>query len=807
MARKFPTSSKSGFPRWDADLFVEASFANPARLAITKMLQALARMTGSSGAALWRCTKDVDLTANPPLGHMNLVAGWLKAGNMPAIARLPLHDDKGNRILAAEAVILQKERISNNIKDDGVKFAHLFESQNITRALAIPMVFHLTGRKAAICLYRRSDQPEFSDKECTIAQQAAKILSRLYRSTWDRAAYELLKETEVIVNDFLTKLVQGGVQQGLAGSLRRWAKAVQHAFQCQEVAIFLPSSSLPESFECRYVTPGPHAQKARRPLFARRSTGFSGLVLEKAEPLRIHDTRDCTEMIAELKAKHPGFERHSPDENGGPHPHAWLGAPIFDRSGKVGGLVHCWNLRTGRFFFSTDDIELLELAIRKLEQLWRAWQQEQEHRREKKAWEELARAGGGHYRSKKGVYGDTFVQGLRLVEKIIPDAEINTVRLIDAANQSLYFYAYPTPSEHVSKHELDAAIQRSQQLDGEGATSLAAGVVKSKRTRLFENVSRYAGYRKIFEDVRHMIIAPIIDADEEVVGVIDIRSCKDRSFPASTVSMAETIGRLMGIEYSRVKLQEQAWENKRKEADAVKQQAQAYEDIAHQMKGPLTDAERRLSDMIDAQRWVPPADLNALRGMVKRSLMMAKIVGVIAKLGYDERLTVHGIEITPADWVKLAGEICLSNQPRLAAQNRNVRLNLNADSFYKHVPTGMRADLEFVTQALSCIVDNAVKYSYSNTKIEVYAGKSKTGKFWVCVSNQGIPILGHETKLFKRRGERGAKAQYQTGEGNGVGLWIVDKIMEAHGGSLEIAPTRKSDGITEVRLVFKDTII
>jgi signal transduction histidine kinase len=40
-----------------------------------------------------------------------------------------------------------------------------------------------------------------------------------------------------------------------------------------------------------------------------------------------------------------------------------------------------------------------------------------------------------------------------------------------------------------------------------------------------------------------------------------------------------------------------------------------------------------------------------------------------------------------------------------------------------------------------------------------------------------------------------------TGEGSGIGLWIVDHIMKAHEGELIVVPTT-SDGITEVKLVF-----
>lgn len=48
---------------------------------------------------------------------------------------------------------------------------------------------------------------------------------------------------------------------------------------------------------------------------------------------------------------------------------------------------------------------------------------------------------------------------------------------------------------------------------------------------------------------------------------------------------------------------------------------------------------------------------------------------------------------------------------------------------------------------------------------------------------------------------RSQDAVLTTGEGSGIGLWLVDHIMKAHRGHLVIIPTRP-DNVTEVKLVF-----
>jgi len=47
----------------------------------------------------------------------------------------------------------------------------------------------------------------------------------------------------------------------------------------------------------------------------------------------------------------------------------------------------------------------------------------------------------------------------------------------------------------------------------------------------------------------------------------------------------------------------------------------------------------------------------------------------------------------------------------------------------------------------------------------------------------------------------GAVARLVAGEGSGIGLWIADEIMKAHGGILDIIPTTP-ERITRIRLMF-----
>src|SRR5262249_1245318 len=90
------------------------------------------------------------------------------------------------------------------------------------------------------------------------------------------------------------------------------------------------------------------------------------------------------------------------------------------------------------------------------------------------------------------------------------------------------------------------------------------------------------------------------------------------------------------------------------------------------------------------------------------------------------------------------------------------------------------------------------KYSYANTEIRVSA-HVESDRFSLRISNVGFEIRAEDIPRLRKRGERGEKAQLATGQGAGLGWWLVDNIIKGHGGELEVIPTN-SEGRSEVRL-------
>lgn len=92
-----------------------------------------------------------------------------------------------------------------------------------------------------------------------------------------------------------------------------------------------------------------------------------------------------------------------------------------------------------------------------------------------------------------------------------------------------------------------------------------------------------------------------------------------------------------------------------------------------------------------------------------------------------------------------------------------------------------------LSDALTCLLDNAIKFSRPGGRVLVWAG-SENGRVRVVVADGGVGIPAHELPLLfqpfyqvdRRRNEQ---------QGVGLGLYIARRLVEIHGGDIEVEST------------------
>jgi signal transduction histidine kinase len=124
------------------------------------------------------------------------------------------------------------------------------------------------------------------------------------------------------------------------------------------------------------------------------------------------------------------------------------------------------------------------------------------------------------------------------------------------------------------------------------------------------------------------------------------------------------------------------------------------------------------------------------------------------------------------------------------AQERNLHLTIKIPD---NLPT-VRANVKALTEVLSNILDNALKYTPSGGKIFIEAGKEKPGFQGIAISDTGPGIPSQDLEHLGERYYRGVQAQTEI-PGSGLGISIAKQLIEQMQGLLEVISPAISDAI------------
>ncbi len=116
-----------------------------------------------------------------------------------------------------------------------------------------------------------------------------------------------------------------------------------------------------------------------------------------------------------------------------------------------------------------------------------------------------------------------------------------------------------------------------------------------------------------------------------------------------------------------------------------------------------------------------------------------------------------------------------------------------------HVETGGDLsgawDADRITQALTNLVGNAVQHGAPGTPIRVTA-RGQAGEVALSVHNEGSPIPADQQAAIFQEGQRaGGQSASTDRRHQGLGLYIVERIVAAHGGTVSVRSSA-TDGTT-----------
>jgi signal transduction histidine kinase len=222
------------------------------------------------------------------------------------------------------------------------------------------------------------------------------------------------------------------------------------------------------------------------------------------------------------------------------------------------------------------------------------------------------------------------------------------------------------------------------------------------------------------------------------------------------------------------------WRALRREARYARLQSDFVATVSHEFRSPLTGI-RQLAELLDSG----VARTDERRGEYYRLILQEsdRLTRLVENLLDFSRLAAGQKQYRPglidsSEWLEAT-----------AAAPRNPRIATK-------IPPGLprlRGDRDALSSAVANLIDNALKYSPPESRVEVAAAASG-GALSIFVTDRGPGIAAEEQGRIFERFYRG-RGPHPGVKGAGIGLSLVRRIVEDHGGTVSVA-SRPGEGST-----------
>lgn len=202
-------------------------------------------------------------------------------------------------------------------------------------------------------------------------------------------------------------------------------------------------------------------------------------------------------------------------------------------------------------------------------------------------------------------------------------------------------------------------------------------------------------------------------------------------------------------------------------------------DIEHLLKTPLLAAIRR-SDVSLKRERPTRDDVLIIRALCARVWSQLSTFRTLSRLASNEDIQPNLVQLTVRELMSML-QNAVQDAQALDRPNDPHRFEVAADID----PEAMvEVDINLFEVALREVINNAVKYSDREGRIQLRVHSEGPQNLAISVSNRGVPMRPEEIGLLFERGYRSSEAVLRTAEGAGIGLYLVKAVMDAQNGTV-----------------------
>lgn len=203
--------------------------------------------------------------------------------------------------------------------------------------------------------------------------------------------------------------------------------------------------------------------------------------------------------------------------------------------------------------------------------------------------------------------------------------------------------------------------------------------------------------------------------------------------------------------------------------------------ITHELKTPIAMI-RLAVETLEMRRFSSPEEGEGfLRSIERETLRLQQLVDNIldfARLEAGQGL----VRNQPVDLAALVRDTVDGFRPRL--EHQGFRLEVDVP---EELPP-VRGDAIALSHCVLNLLDNALKYSRAQREVRVSAG-ARADAVTVTVADRGIGIAPEDQRRIFEKFARVETGLVHNVKGAGLGLTLVDQIVRAHGGRVEVEST------------------
>jgi signal transduction histidine kinase len=198
-------------------------------------------------------------------------------------------------------------------------------------------------------------------------------------------------------------------------------------------------------------------------------------------------------------------------------------------------------------------------------------------------------------------------------------------------------------------------------------------------------------------------------------------------------------------------------------------------DVAHELRTPLSNLKGYLEAIGDG---VIQPDEATIHSLNEEATTLSHLIDDLQELSLFDAGQLK-INAQPEDITRVIKEAAAAIQPKAAAKG----LTLTTDLPETISPVNI--DSHRIKQVLYNLLDNAVAHTGKGGEITL-AVQEKNAMVYVSVADTGEGIPAEELPMIFERFYRVDKSRTRATGGSGLGLTIVKRLVEAHGGTITV---------------------